>query len=192
MHISTGRAECSHSLHARRTSTTHTKAAIGNRCYNAISQEEPYSEEMVDHLTKTQRSEQMARVRSKGTEPELLVRSLLHRAGFRFRLHVQIPGRPDIVLARYRTVVFVNGCFWHGHTCRRGRLPKTNRDFWTEKISRNKERDLRSITELKVLGWDVWVVWECNLNEETEDLINCLAQKRLRLIENARQHCLND
>jgi DNA mismatch endonuclease (patch repair protein) len=107
----------------------------------------------------------MARIRSKDTKPEMVVRHFLWASGFRYRLHgKQLPGRPDIVLARYRTVVFVHGCFWHGHeNCKQFKLPSTRREFWEAKISRNQERDLLSLAKLKAMGWNVIVVWECEI-----------------------------
>jgi DNA mismatch endonuclease, patch repair protein len=107
----------------------------------------------------------MAAVRHFDTAPELKVRSFLHRAGFRFRVHVKnLPGRPDVVLRRYRAVVRIHGCFWHGHEgCRKGLLPSTNRDFWSQKIKRNRARDQRTGRELQAMGWRVLTVWECDV-----------------------------
>ena len=106
----------------------------------------------------------MAGIRSKDTKPERLVRSALHRAGFRFRLHVRdLPGHPDVVLPRWHAVVFVNGCFWHGHTCRFFRLPSTRPDFWRSKIERNRSNDARVAAALLAAGWRVAIVWECAL-----------------------------
>ncbi|WP_306919474.1 MULTISPECIES: very short patch repair endonuclease [unclassified Arthrobacter] len=112
-----------------------------------------------------QRSAHMAKIRSKNTKPEVRLRSLLHRAGYRFRLHERsLPGRPDLVFTARRKVIFVNGCFWHGHDCSVGsRLPKTNTDFWALKREKNQERDARQLRELESLGWSVLVVWECEL-----------------------------
>jgi DNA mismatch endonuclease (patch repair protein) len=105
----------------------------------------------------------MSRIRSRDTKPEIAVRSLLHRMGYRFRLHSQhLPGRPDIVLPRYRTVIFVHGCYWHRHKgCRYAYTPKSRVDFWTGKFSENVERDQRREHELRALGWNVLIVWEC-------------------------------
>lgn len=105
----------------------------------------------------------MRNVRGKNTTPELVVRSALHRAGYRFRLHRKdLPGRPDIVLPRLRTVVFVHGCFWHRHHgCRAASQPSTRRSFWSEKFARNMERDRRNLDALQADGWAVHVVWEC-------------------------------
>lgn len=116
----------------------------------------------------------MARVKGKNTRPELTVRSLLHSLGYRFRLHRRdLPGSPDIVLPGRKTVVFVHGCFWHGHDCKRGgRLPKANADYWVSKIGRNTARDARARAELEAQGWRVLVIWECEIKEA-----NALAAK---------------
>ncbi len=108
----------------------------------------------------------MASIKGKNTKPEILVRKFLFAKGYRFRLHVcSLPGKPDIVLRKYKTVIMVNGCFWHGHeNCSKFRLPKTNTVFWTEKIRRNRERDRREELLLRVLGWHVINIWECELS----------------------------
>ena len=120
---------------------------------------------MADIVSPHARSRMMAGIKGKDTKPEILVRQLLHRAGYRFRLHRKdLPGKPDLVLSRYNTALFVNGCFWHGHEgCHLFRLPKSRQDFWREKISGNRARDLRKQTELIELGWRVGVIWECTL-----------------------------
>ena len=106
----------------------------------------------------------MSRVKGKNTKPELHVRSLLHRAGFRFRLSSkEVQGKPDIVLPKYKAVILVHGCFWHGHDCYRFSWPKSNRGFWKKKIEGNRERDARYIKELNKAGWRVCIVWECAL-----------------------------
>lgn len=106
----------------------------------------------------------MAKVGQRNTKPELVVRQLLHRLGYRFRLHrTDLPGSPDIVLPRYRVAIFVDGCFWHGHSCRAGRLPASRVEYWTQKISANQERDRRQTRELRRLGWTVVRVWSCEL-----------------------------
>ncbi len=131
---------------------------------------------MADSLSKAKRSWNMSRVRSKDTKPEIFVRSLLHSDGYRFRLHkAGLPGKPDLVLAKYRTVVFVHGCFWHRHSgCSDATTPKTRTEFWTKKFEDNVSRDKRNAAALRNLGWDVVVVWECEL-KNTERLL-----KRLR------------
>ena len=104
----------------------------------------------------------MSRVRSKDTKPELLIRKSLHAQGFRYRLHGRgIPGKPDIVFPRYESVVFVNGCFWHGHGCRRFSWPSSNTEFWKSKIGQNIVRDKENMVRLEELGWRVLIVWEC-------------------------------
>jgi DNA mismatch endonuclease, patch repair protein len=122
----------------------------------------------VDTFSREQRSEIMKRIRSVDTRAEIVVRSLLHRAGFRFRLHnKQLPGKPDIVLKRYRTVIFVHGCFWHGHAdCREGRRPKSNTEYWNRKLDRNLSRDAANAERLQELGWKRIVVWECELKNK--------------------------
>ena len=123
----------------------------------------------MDSLTKEKRSWNMSRIRSNDTTPELVVRSFLFRNGFRFRLHVRnLPGHPDIVLPKYRTVVEVRGCFWHRHPgCRQATTPSTNAEFWQEKFKRNVERDKRNEIQLNELGWRVIVVWECFVKQKT-------------------------
>lgn len=119
---------------------------------------------MTDFLTPEKRRRVMSAIKSRDTKPELIVRRMLHRAGFRFRLHrSDLPGRPDIVLPRYRTVVLVHGCFWHGHDCGIFRPPTTREEFWREKISRNMARDSANLIALHALGWRVAEVWECEL-----------------------------
>lgn len=118
---------------------------------------------MTDHLSAEKRSWNMSRIRAKDTKPELTVRSLLHCIGYRFRLHRRdLPGRPDIVLPKYRTVIFVHGCFWHRHIgCRFSNLPKSRQDYWTEKLEGNVRRDRRHQRNLRKQGWKVLIVWEC-------------------------------
>lgn len=106
----------------------------------------------------------MSRIRSKNTKPELLVRRYLYANGFRYRVNVaSLPGKPDIVLKKYHTVIFIHGCFWHGHSCLQGKTPQTNPLFWQNKFKRNKERDIEVRNELKALGWNTLVIWECQL-----------------------------
>lgn len=113
------------------------------------------------------RSRTMRAVRSKDTKPELVVRRLAHSLGFRFRLHRKdLPGSPDLVFPSRRKVIFVHGCFWHGHGCTRGdRQPKANADYWSAKIARNRARDTRSIEMLHQTGWSTLVIWECDLKD---------------------------
>ena len=123
---------------------------------------------MADVLTKEQRHRNMAAIHGKNTKPEILVRKFLFSRGFRYRLnHPRLPGQPDLVLRKYRTVIFVNGCFWHGHeNWKYFRLPKTNIDFWQKKIERNKERDKKEQYQLAAMGWHCITVWECQLKPE--------------------------
>jgi DNA mismatch endonuclease (patch repair protein) len=122
---------------------------------------------MTDVFTPEKRSRIMARVKGADTRPEMIVRSMAHRMGFRFRLHVRdLPGRPDLVFPRHKKIIFVHGCFWHGHDgCRRSARPTTNTEFWNRKLSGNVERDKRNREALIEAGWKVLVVWEC----ETRD-----------------------
>jgi DNA mismatch endonuclease (patch repair protein) len=122
---------------------------------------------MVDFLRPEQRSALMARVANRNTKPELLVRRLLHVMGYRFRLHRRdLPGTPDIVLPRYKTAIFVHGCFWHGHRgCVRSKRPTSNQDFWNRKIDSNMQRDQEDRKALRKLGWRVLVLWQCSLKD---------------------------
>ena len=138
---------------------------------------------MTDTLTIAERSRLMAKIRGKNTRPEIAVRSLLHRAGYRFRIHVtSLPGKPDIVLPKYRTVVFVHGCFWHRHKgCKAATTPKTHRKFWAQKFARNIANDKRHERQLRRMGWKVATVWQCQLKRpdlvlrRSERAIRCLA-----------------
>lgn len=121
---------------------------------------------MTDVFTRDKRSWLMSKIRGVDTSPEKLVRSFLHRRGFRFRLHdARLPGKPDIVLQRYRTIILVNGCFWHGHrACRKGRhLPESNFEFWERKITANIGRDKATKKLLRKMGWTVLTLWECQV-----------------------------
>ena len=125
------------------------------------------------------RSRNMAAVRGKDTKPELLIRRGLHRLGFRYRLQAKdLPGRPDLVLPRHRAVIFVHGCFWHGHDCSLFRLPATRPGFWRDKIAGNAERDAKAHIKLQELGWRTAVVWECALKgshrQDSQDALNAL------------------
>lgn len=118
---------------------------------------------MADIHDKKTRSYNMSRIRAKDTKPEMIVRRFLHANGFRYKLHVKnMPGKPDIVLPKYKTIIFVNGCFWHAHEgCKKAALPKTRTDWWREKIAKNVENDQRAIASLKKEGWKIIVVWGC-------------------------------
>ncbi len=126
---------------------------------------------MADFLSSEERSIRMSRIRSVSTKPELLLRHAIWHRGFRYRVNVNnLPGRPDIVLPKYRTVVFVHGCFWHGHKgCKVYSVPKTNTDFWMAKVARNQERDQEVWRKLEAKGWSVIIVWECQLKKTKLD-----------------------
>ncbi|RJO69517.1 MAG: DNA mismatch endonuclease Vsr [Myxococcales bacterium] len=128
---------------------------------------------MADVFSKAKRSRIMAAVKGRDTSIELTVRKIFHRMGYRYRLeNKHLPGNPDLTFRKAKIAVFVNGCFWHGHSCKRGkRIPKTNRDYWKKKIGRNVERDKRVRAELKASGWRVCVVWECDLEGGMEKLL---------------------
>lgn len=121
----------------------------------------------MDTLTREQRAKCMSRVRGKDTKPEMVVRRIIHGMGFRYALHSKaLPGKPDIVLTRHRKVVFVHGCFWHGHSgCKRSARPTTNAEFWDRKLDRNLARDRQHIRSLESDGWSVLVVWECRTRD---------------------------
>ena len=134
---------------------------------------------MADSLAKERRSWNMSRIRGRNTGPELRLRSLLHRAGFRFRLHAkQLPGSPDVVLPKYQTAIFVHGCFWHRHPgCRNATMPSTRRDFWQEKFDANVSRDARNQAALEAAGWTVLTIWECELKADAEGVVRRLADE---------------
>lgn len=137
---------------------------------------------MADSITSERRSWNMSRIRGRDTGPELRLRSLLHRAGFRFRLHAKkLPGRPDIILPRYRTAIFVHGCFWHRHAgCRNATTPSTRAEFWQEKFDGNVRRDARNRIDLEAAGWIVMTVWECELKADAEGVVRRLADELRR------------
>lgn len=129
---------------------------------------------MADVVKPEVRSRMMSGIRGKDTQPELVLRKGLFHRGVRFRLHVaSLPGRPDLVIRKFRAVVFVQGCFWHVHEgCRYFRMPSSNRQFWQEKLGRNRERDARNIVALKAAGWRVAVVWECATRVTAESTVD--------------------
>jgi DNA mismatch endonuclease, patch repair protein len=135
---------------------------------------------MADMFSKEKRSELMRAIKGKDTKPEMVVRRLLHRMGYRYRLHqAGLPGNPDLVFAGRQKVIFVHGCFWHGHAaCGAYRVPKTNESYWASKIARNQTRDSRSARQLRRLGWSVATVWECQLNN-----IEALRNRLVRFLE---------
>ena len=126
---------------------------------------------MADILSHQQRHANMASIHSKDTKPEMVVRRWLWGHGFRYRLnHPRLPGKPDVVMRKYRTCIFINGCFWHGHEgCRYYTIPKTNTEFWVNKVKRNKERDLKVQHELAAMGWHSITIWECELKPKVRE-----------------------
>ncbi len=124
---------------------------------------------MADIVSLSKRKEMMSSVKQRHTKPEITVRKLLHRLGYRFRLHSKkLPGTPDIVLPKYKSVIFVHGCFWHQHEgCRKARRPTSNVEFWNEKLDKNIKRDKRKESELKDLGWKVLTIWDCEIKDES-------------------------
>lgn len=120
----------------------------------------------MDRLTSAQRSANMRRIKSKDSAPELIVRRLVHSLGYRYRLHNhQLPGRPDLVFARRKKIIFVHGCFWHAHGCRVAHKPRSRQNYWTPKLRRNAERDKDHQQSLRALGWRVLVLWECEISD---------------------------
>ena len=140
---------------------------------------------MADKMTPSQRHYCMSRIRGKATKPELLVRQWLWSHGYRYRLNVKsVPGKPDIVLRKYRTAIFVNGCFWHGHEgCSLYSVPKSNTEFWITKVQRNRERDRQEYKDLHDAGWQVIVIWECQLKSDKID-------DTMRNVEHLLSQCL--
>lgn len=123
----------------------------------------------MDRLSPGRRSWLMSRIKSGDTEPERIVRSLVYGEGYRYRLHCKnLPGKPDMVFVRRKKVIFVHGCFWHGHLCPKGRLPKSNDTFWRAKIEANRARDARHLAALEGLGWGVLTIWQCELKNLEE------------------------
>ena len=122
---------------------------------------------MSDIFSKRKRSEIMSKISGRETKPEIEVRKFLFANGFRYRKNDRrYPGKPDIVLPKYKTVIFVHVCFWHGHNCPAGKLPETNKDFWQNKINENKKRDARNIEDLGQMGWNVIVIWQCEMKNK--------------------------
>lgn len=128
----------------------------------------------MDTITPQRRSENMRRITSKGTRPEMIVRRMVHAMGYRYRLHRKdLPGRPDLVFPSRRKVIFVHGCFWHQHpspSCRIVRQPKSNQDYWLKKLQHNRDRDVSHQAELRDLGWEQFTVWECEVKGDTGEL----------------------
>lgn len=141
----------------------------------------------MDTLVKEERSRLMSRIGAKNTKPEILLRKYLHAKGIRFRLHrTDLPGRPDVVLPKYKAAIFVHGCFWHQHPgCKKARVPKSNVDFWEAKFARNAERDARKTRDLEALGWRVLVVWECEIESADSGVLEATLARILSYCPNA-------
>lgn len=138
---------------------------------------------MTDHVTPERRSFIMSQVGQKNTKPELVLRRALHALGYRYRLHRRdLPGKPDIVFPSRRKAIFVHGCFWHGHGCKWGKLPKSRLDYWVDKIETNRERDKKAMRDLEAEGWEAIVVWQCELR----DLASTINRVELFLNERVR------
>lgn len=134
-------------------------------------------------MTPKQRSNCMSRVRGKNTTPEIILRKQLWAAGFRYSLHSPLPGKPDIVLPKYKCAIFVHGCFWHQHEgCSKSRMPKTNIEFWQDKIVANVLRDKCNQVDLAKIGWQVLVVWECDIKNDVCDVVN-------RVVDGLQANC---
>lgn len=136
---------------------------------------------MADVVDKDTRSRMMSGIRGKDTKPELAIRKALHARGFRFRLHAKgLPGKPDLIFQKYKAVIFVHGCFWHGHNCKYFKVPQTRTNFWLEKIGQTRFRDERQELALRALGWRVMTVWECEIRaakrQNGETLIDLIAR----------------
>ncbi len=143
----------------------------------------------MDKISREARSRNMAAIRGKDTGPEMLLRRGLHSLGFRYCLHVKkLPGSPDLVLTRYKAVIFVNGCFWHLHGCRRSTMPKERRQFWETKLKGNKERDERNVRSLLESGWRVLIVWECAFGKKGSPEIQPLLSEISRWISSGEMY----
>ena len=138
---------------------------------------------MNDIYSKNKRSRIMSKISGKETKYEILVRKFLFRKGFRYRKNdKRLPGRPDIVLPKYKTIIFIHGCFWHGHHCKAGKLPETNKEFWENKINSNIERDKKNQHKLEKLGWKIIIIWQCKLKNKI------MITKKLKEIEQKIQY----
>jgi DNA mismatch endonuclease (patch repair protein) len=124
----------------------------------------------MDKLSPERRSENMRRIRNKNTKPEMVVRRLIYSLGYRYRIHQkQLPGKPDLVFTKRRKIILIHGCFWHLHSeCREGRIPNSRKDYWLPKLTKNVNRDTDNLTKLNAAGWEVMVIWECQLSNLKE------------------------
>ncbi len=139
---------------------------------------------MVDTVTKDKRSQVMAAIRSKDTGPEISVRRGLHALGFRYSLHPKdLPGRPDITFRKFRAVIFVHGCYWHGHDCGEVKPSSSNRSYWASKIAKNKERDARNLAALEEIGWRYLTIWECSFRRKGAAALERIVHKAARWLQ---------
>ncbi|PMW99845.1 very short patch repair endonuclease [Pseudomonas sp. FW215-R2] len=144
---------------------------------------------MTDVVDVATRSKMMAGIRGKNTKPEILIRKALHAQGFRFRLHVKdLPGTPDLVLPKYRAVIFIHGCFWHGHACRYFKVPQTRPEFWLEKIGKNQRRDNQQEDALEAMGWRVLVLWECAIRSIRKEKPSLLVDQIAGWLKNGSKY----
>jgi DNA mismatch endonuclease (patch repair protein) len=145
---------------------------------------------MADVVTPEKRSRMMSGIRGKNTKPEILVRSILHRKGYRFRIHVpNLPGKPDVVLPKYTAVILINGCFWHGHDCHLFKWPSTRQEFWHNKITGNRTTDLRNRQLLKEEGWRILIIWECSLKGKNRLKFDDIVDKIVNWLEADTSDC---
>ncbi len=148
---------------------------------------------MADIVDKQTRSRMMAGIRGKDTRPELVIRKQLHALGFRYRLHdPRLPGKPDLVFPKYKAVIFVNGCFWHGHNCHLFKWPATRQEFWYEKINQTKKRDREHTKELLEKGWSVLLVWECALKGRSRLPLDVLVRKIVNWLTDPQRDPFNE
>lgn len=131
----------------------------------------------MDKVSKETRSRNMSLIRAKNTQPELLVRKALHKLGFRYRIHYPLQGKPDIIFPSRKLAIFIHGCFWHGHGCKFDHKPKSHKLFWSSKIIKNKKRDLRNNKALEEKGWQVLIVWECDIRNKLNDLVRLIVKE---------------
>jgi DNA mismatch endonuclease (patch repair protein) len=142
---------------------------------------------MADIVSKAKRSEMMAGIRGKNTRPEILIRKALHKEGFRFRLHGRLPGKPDLVFPAYRAIVFVHGCFWHGHNCSLFKWPSSRPEFWRSKITSNRRNDKKACTALTSEGWRVLTIWECALKGRGRLPLEDVTKKATKWLKSSRK-----
>nr|WP_272493111.1 very short patch repair endonuclease [Pseudomonas sp. LS.1a] len=149
---------------------------------------------LVDIVDPVTRSRMMSGIKGKNTSPELVIRKALHARGFRFRIHTtHLPGKPDLILPKFRAAIFVHGCFWHGHNCRYFKTPKTRTEFWMDKIEKNKVRDAIQIAKLNEAGWRTLIIWECAIRKmKSENSITLIDTVAAWLSQNSTFHELDE